>query len=279
MSEELVPVTMGSDRFVARELAHLAVNALWFPPTLHLQPHTHDRPVFGVMLDGSMHGRLGRRRYHCTPNTVFTEPAGERHDNYFAQTGARIIAVLPDTTSSALFDSFRDLLGRPAQFQDARISTMGMRALREMTNPDTLSPLAVESLVYEMFIEAARLQWRTEACQPPPAWLERTRQLLDDRAFEPLRLNDVAKESGMHPRHLTRMFRSCYGISVAAYVRVRRLEWVAEQLRSSRLSLAEIAMKAGFADQSHLTRRFRDHIGCTPGEFRRLLARTRPRVQ
>lgn len=271
MLKEPVPITMGSASFVAKELSGVIVNALWFPPTLHLQPHTHERPVFGVMLDGSMRGRLGCRRYECARHTVFTEPAGERHDNYFGQRGGRIIAVLPDTTEADAFAPFAALLRGPSQFRHTQVVGMAARVLQEMTEPDSLSLLAVEALVFEMFIAASRSGQRRASPGAPPAWLVRARELLHDHALEPLRLNDLASVCGVHPRHLNRRFRFHFGASIAQYVRALRLDWTADRLRSSTLSLSELALKAGFADQSHFTRAFRRHMGMTPGEFRRQL--------
>ncbi len=268
MALDLVPVTMGSPRFVARELNGIAVRALWFPPTLHLVPHTHEEPVFGVMLHGSMRGHLGRRRYDCPVDTVFTEPAGEPHDNYFERQGGRVMALLPDTTRSDLFGPFSELLGRPSHFRNAQVVASARRMQQEMATPDALSVLAVETLAFEMLIAATRMQREPER-PAAPAWLERLRDMLHDRALERLLLSDLARECDVHPRHLTRLFRQCYGTSIAAYVRTLRLHWAATQLRGGRASLSDIAFRAGFADQSHFTRVFRRHMGCTPGEMRR----------
>ena len=49
-----VPVTMGSPRFRTMEATGCTVIEAWFPPNAELAPHTHDHPIFGVML----HGRL-----------------------------------------------------------------------------------------------------------------------------------------------------------------------------------------------------------------------------
>lgn len=50
---------------------------------------------------------------------------------------------------------------------------------------------------------------------------------------------------------------------------LRRCELAKELLRSSPLSLAEIALACGFADQSHFTRAFARLVGMTPGAWRR----------
>jgi methylphosphotriester-DNA--protein-cysteine methyltransferase len=53
--------------------------------------------------------------------------------------------------------------------------------------------------------------------------------------------------------------------------RLPRLEYVRRKLDDPELSLAEIAVDAGFADQSHLTRNFKRFTGRTPGEYRTFL--------
>jgi AraC family transcriptional regulator len=61
------------------------------------------------------------------------------------------------------------------------------------------------------------------------------------------------------------------GVSVGDYVRRLRLEWAANELATSELPLADVAIGAGFVDQSHFTRAFKRHTGVTPGRFRALL--------
>jgi transcriptional regulator GlxA family with amidase domain len=62
-------------------------------------------------------------------------------------------------------------------------------------------------------------------------------------------------------------------MTLGSYVRGLRLEWVAARLLGSEESLASIALAAGFADQSHLTRAFKAYSGLTPQIYRRTRAR------
>ena len=68
--------------------------------------------------------------------------------------------------------------------------------------------------------------------------------------------------AGVHRAHLVRAFRARFGISVGAYVRRERIRWAARALRNSDAPIAEIALQAGFADQSHFTRTFVTPHGC-----------------
>jgi AraC family transcriptional regulator len=78
----------------------------------------------------------------------------------------------------------------------------------------------------------------------------------------------------VHPAHLARAFRQHFRVPLGSYVRRLRLDWAASRLADSAESLANVAVAAGFADQSHLTRAFKRHTGHTPGAYRQ--ARSRP---
>ena len=58
-------------------------------------------------------------------------------------------------------------------------------------------------------------------------------------------------------------------MTVGGYVRRLRLEWAAMELERTDTALAAVALAAGFADQSHFTRAFRDYTGFTPSVYRR----------
>ena len=93
------------------------------------------------------------------------------------------------------------------------------------------------------------------------------RQLLHDRFNEALTLTDVAEDVNVHPVHLSREFKREFGWTVGDYVRRLRVDFVRRQL-STGAALADLALQAGFADQSHLTRVFKRLTGQTPHQLR-----------
>jgi AraC family transcriptional regulator len=126
----------------------------------------------------------------------------------------------------------------------------------------------VEGLVLQLIAIAGRDAAR--AGRVP--WPRRARDLLHERVPDvPASLTELAAAIGAHPAHLARCFRREYGQTVGDYARTLRLEWAAQQLALDDASLAEIALRAGFADQSHFTRAFRRQTGITPGRYRELV--------
>jgi AraC-like DNA-binding protein len=84
----------------------------------------------------------------------------------------------------------------------------------------------------------------------------------------------IARELGVSPHHLSRVFRSVTGETISRYRMRLRARTALEHLADEEASLARLAADAGFADQSHLCRVIWDEAGATPRALRRLLAQT-----
>jgi AraC-like DNA-binding protein len=75
----------------------------------------------------------------------------------------------------------------------------------------------------------------------------------------------LARESGLTPRHLERVFRARVGITPKAFARIVRFQRV---LRSTDRNWAAIAAECGYTDQAHLIHDFREFTGQTPTAWR-----------
>lgn len=268
MAHRCVPVHMGSPHYDVLDVGTFRLTHAWFPPNLVLPPHVHERSIFAVMLEGSFRDRFTRREYECDPSTVFTEPAGERHANHIENAGARVLVIQPDPDDEELLRPCRDVFSRVNHFRHGRIAGLGHRLARECASPDAVSPLAAEGLVLEMLAEAARLESRRRRDRDPPRWLEDARELIHERFTEGLRIAEIAAAVDVHPSHLARVFRAHYHTAIGSYIRNLRIEWATTRLREGEETLSTIAVRAGFADQSHFTRAFKRHMGTTPGRYR-----------
>lgn len=261
-----VPVTMGSPRFHTLEATGCSVTEAWFPPNAELPPHTHERPIFGVMLRGAFDSEIAHRTLDCPPASVWVEPLGERHANRIGRDGARVLVVQPDPVA---FDAFSGFLGSVQHLRHAGIAGDANRIALEINAADDLSSLVVDGLVQAMLAGAVRQHRVRPFHASMPPWLLLAQELVHARFRERLSLSAVATTVGVTPSHLAREFRARFGTTVGEYVRRLRVEWVAEQLTHTAMSLAEIGIAAGFSDQSHLNREFRRRLGISPGAWRR----------
>ena len=145
---------------------------------------------------------------------------------------------------------------------------LGTRLYDEFRHTDELSPLAFEGLTLELLAECSRQAARTRDHQPP-RWLRRVSDLAQARFRERLALGAIAESVGVHPAHLARVFRRFHGCTLGDYVRKLRVEFACHCLTTSDAPLADIALAAGFSDQSHFSNTFKRHTGVPPAAFRR----------
>jgi AraC family transcriptional regulator len=259
---------MGSERFRTALLENFHVTHAWFPSGTVLEPHIHERATFAVMLEGSFDLSFRAHSYPCSPATVFTEPAGERHGNRIGRLGARVLVVQPDPGGTELLRPCHDVLERVHHYPHPGIAGFARRAVRDLEAPDALTPLPLEALALDMLTTAARRDAADRARGQAPPWLERAREMVHARFRDNLRIADVAEAVDVHPTRLARGFRTHYRLPLGTYMRRLRLDWAAGRLADSTDSLASIALQTGFSDQSHFTRAFKRYSGQTPQEFR-----------
>jgi AraC family transcriptional regulator len=102
----------------------------------------------------------------------------------------------------------------------------------------------------------------------PPRALQRVREFVEAHLEENISLQALADTAGLSLYHFCRAFKQSEGTTPHDYIVRRRVERAQELLADTDLPLSEIAIAAGFADQSHCARRFREHVGLTPSRYR-----------
>jgi AraC family transcriptional regulator len=82
-------------------------------------------------------------------------------------------------------------------------------------------------------------------------------------------LEQMAAVARLSPYHFARQFKRATGLPPHQYVILRRVERARQLLQAAAdLSLAEVALHAGFSDQSVLCHHFKRLVGVTPRQFR-----------
>lgn len=101
-----------------------------------------------------------------------------------------------------------------------------------------------------------------------PAAVRLARDLITDRIADPPSLAELAAATGLSPFALLRAFRAATGLPPHAYLNQQRVR-LARSLLDGGAPPADVAVRAGFADQAHLTRHFKRVVGVPPGAYQR----------
>lgn len=83
-------------------------------------------------------------------------------------------------------------------------------------------------------------------------------------------LSELAASCGLSQRHFARSFKLSFGLTPHRWLMLERTRRAQQMLEHTSMSLAEIALACGFADQSHFNRVFDMVAAMPPGAWRRL---------
>jgi AraC family transcriptional regulator len=248
-----IAVDEGTTGRSGRRVGSFDVSQVTFGGGRRMRWHSHPRACIAVVADGAVHKRFARLDADADSGTVVAMPAGEPHEDVFGREGARIVVVESDGHVAAVSCT-----------KDWDATLLAARIARELTVDDAFSPLALEGLALELTATVARGPGRPR----PEGWLQEAYELLHERFRTAPTAVEISARVGVHPSHLARRFRAHYRESLGGCVRRLRLEWAAGELLRSDVSLACLAQEAGFVDQSHFTRAFRERFGITPARYR-----------
>lgn len=234
--------------------------------------HGHEHAALCLVLEGQFTEHHSAGKFVCAPQSVLFYPAGFSHHEAFDAPSSRcFVAEIPQSWIEELREG-SPLAPHPIQARGGALAEIALRMCCETRSLDSASPLVLEGLMLEFLGTAARQKAAKHSRQA--GRLERFREALHGHFRESLSLGRLARMTGLTPVIVARRFRLHYGCTVGSYVRRLRVEFAARLLAETDTPLSEVALSAGFCDQSHLCRVFRRFVGTSPGDFRRSAGRS-----
>ena len=151
-------------------------------------------------------------------------------------------------------------------------SLMGLLA-REIDPAFRRGPLFSETAIRLLAIELAAVAWTHKLTLPSQGgdFDPRIRVAIDfieSNYQKDITLSELGHASGLGMTRLVHLFKSVTGYTPYAYVVRRRLRHAVKLLRTTTMPIAYVAIEAGFSDQQHMSRLFRQHLSQTPKAFR-----------
>lgn len=101
--------------------------------------------------------------------------------------------------------------------------------------------------------------------------VRRVHELLTENLDRRYTIEELSRRFLINPSSLKETFKAVYGKSLAAHIKEHRMELASELLRGTDLSIAEIAERVGYENQSKFSAEFKKQTGKLPSEYRRFL--------
>jgi AraC-like DNA-binding protein len=244
----------------------------WFPGQA-FSPHRHDTYAIGVTLAGVQTFRYRGEQQYCLPGQCHILHPDEVHDGGAATDqgfGYRIIYLDPQLIQQALD-------GGPLPFAQSPVvdaSFLPQGFFRDAwdihVEIDELSRIEIAVAAANLLVAAAGGAPARSAALAVTE-VSRVRDLIAACPARRHSMHELEQVSGLDRWTLARQFRTLFGTSPSRFRSLRQLDQVRHMI-SGGMSLAMASIEAGFADQSHMSRRFKSAYGMTPAAWVSALA-------
>jgi AraC-like DNA-binding protein len=237
-------------------------------------PHRHDTYAIGLTLAGVQSFRYRGEQRYCLPGECHILHPDEKHDGASATDDAfryRIVYLDPRLIQDALG-------GAPLPFVQSPVVAAshvptGLPSAAWDIDAE-LNDVGRNDLVVALadLLQAAS---NGPPSRPPAlahAEMTRVRDLIAARPEQRQSMAALERLSGLDRWTIARQFRLLFGTSPSRFRTLRQLDRVRRLLISGK-PLAESALEAGFADQSHMSRRFKSAYGLTPAAWLSTISR------
>ena len=231
-------------------------------------PHRHDTYAIGITLSGVMTFRFRGKQWHCLPGQCHILHPDEMHDGGAGTDESfdyRIVYIDPALVQHAIG-------GQPLPFVAAPV--LEARRLPEGCASEIWDIDAEIDEVTRVELVVAVAHLLVGAAAPGVqrsgalalGRLERVRDFIAACPTERHSMDELERLAGLDRWTLARQFRAAFGTSPSRFRTLRQLDHVRGSLKRG-TSLAEAAIQAGFADQSHMSRQFKLAYGLTPARW------------
>lgn len=243
------------------------------------EPYSHPTDAVGLLRCGAFRRRSGGLEHVVDVNTGFFRPRNEEASaaNF---TGEFEEFTLIELDQNLLSEMFAEPLLPSGPFRVTPAIDFAHRLLVGRVGDPPDDGHIEEDLV--RFVGVVVRQCRADVVRGGRPATESNRRRLVSDACEVLHVNggnvslqELAREVGSSPFHLSRVFRAMTGRTISQYRLRLRVHRVLDRLAEGESDLAALASAVGFSDHSHMTRTVVAQLGEAPSALRQRL-RERP---
>lgn len=233
----------------------------FYKADLKFPKHEDGYDRISVVLAGKLKEDISRKSHYAGSTSFVIKPGDVTHSNQIGPTGARLVSLLfhPDLVQQLDLKAFFTQL---QWIHPSKVTPKVMQALMHIIQSedwmsetiDLMASLSLKNVKHEHF---------------PPNWLNRVKERIQDEIDLNLTVKDLAAMENLHPVYMARVFRKFEACGIKEYIHKEKMRRATQRLSDTKLPIVEIALDLGFADQSHMTRMFKNFVGVSPAAFRK----------
>lgn len=231
-------------------------------------PHRHDSYAIGITLAGVQTFHYRGEARHCLPGQCHILHPDEIHDGAAGTDEGfayRILYIDPCLVQDALGGRSLPFVRNPIVDLAARQNN-ALFAIWEMEREiDDIGRTEIVAAVADILLAASSDAAIASTALRLPGLL-RVRSLIAARPADRHPVGELERVADLDRWSLARQFRTAFGTSPSRFRTLRQLNSV-RRLVISGSGLADAALQAGFADQSHMSRQFKRAYGLTPARW------------
>ncbi|WP_164522157.1 MULTISPECIES: AraC family transcriptional regulator [Halanaerobiaceae] len=243
--------------------------------------HSHKEYAIAITRRGIQSFHCEGHLYKVSKNGIITINPGEVHDGYSElKSGLEYQIVYID--AEIINKTVREMYGNSFSYfhfnetvhYDNQLSYKLVDLFRAI-NEGNNNFLEVHTKFYDaiagLLLRYGELSKNPVSIKKDNFLIKRACEYIDSNAHRNILLDDIAEEINLSPYYFSRLFRKTTGLTPHNYLNQRRVE-IAKKIINKDISLSKVAVMAGFSDQSHMNRRFKERYGITPGQYKKAIS-------
>lgn len=237
--------------------------------TIYINPvfqgwHNHENTHITLLIAGGNKEQRRSKETEATPGNILFYHSGEQHRNDHTLYPSKNINVEIEESFFKRYEIQESAINIAAiNRPDTKFAIL--RAYREHSYVLTNNTIAVHSLLLSLCSISDHL-----ANNKIPSWFGLLKEILNDHWNETLTLDQLSKTINIHPVTISKAFPRYFNCTLSTYLRKIRIDRALTLLKTTDMSLTQVAYFCGFFDQSHFIRTFKAATGFLPKTFKKL---------
>ena len=227
--------------------------------------HSHENAHITLFLKGGTLEKRKQASHTVSPGSILFYHSDELHLNSDTQFPSVNINIEIEAGLLREFELTEALLDK-AIADNAQSKFMILKMYRECLQQDTYSSDSIRMLFAQL---SGSLDHRDQF-QNAPRWVKHLYELLNDRWNENPNLKQLAGILAVNHITISKHFPRYFGCTLGEYMRRLKVNRSLALIQNPALSLTDVGMQCGFADQSHFIRIFKEQTGFLPRQFQKL---------